>query len=664
MGIVSSLGVSLFADIAPFDDSIKQAAQLAQDAVGGFVDFGSKLTDLSAKTSIGTTELQKLAYAGSLVGVSMEQIASAATMLDKRIGSGSSGTVGAVAALNLNLDQLKGADTFTRFATVAQAFGQIENATQRAAVGSELFGRAWATILPLAKEDIHALGEEAESTFAILGEDMVRVADSAGDAFTRLSTSAKTLGSVALGTAFLEWERAIGQLSAVAYGSGLVEFFDTIGHAAGGGGVLPRNVKNLADMAPGRPSGFAGGIDTPVMNAKEIAEIEKELNRELRQSNTELDRRARSYRENATAAREFNISFGSGLGSVPGQQIPWKMPEPTFLPQVQTGISGSIASHVFGVMSFDEYMRAFPPPPPALFESLAQKMGLAAQPSLMQVGFMGARGILDSLGQGIATGDWSGFTSALSSGLQNFATSAIVSGINMLIPGLGSLLSPLISGLTGMIAGLFDRHKGRDEVVGFAESMGGFDALHAKLLQLGADGEALWIKLTQGVPSGNKDAAMAAIQQVINALNQQKVAGAAATDGLLTDLGAVPGAAGAAAMSLAQLEAMLASIQQKMGGNTGVTGGGFGGDYSGGIIDAYSAEVGRRTTGTADGSGLWNPESKWGPNWQEQIRTEAANQGVVNVTVNGTADREFASLLAREISAGGGLRTQWQGAVA
>jgi hypothetical protein len=39
------------------------------------------------------------------------------------------------------------------------------------------------------------------------------------------------------------------------------------------------------------------------------------------------------------------------------------------------------------------------------------------------------------------------------------------------------------------------------------------------------------------------------------------------------------------------------------------------------------------------------------------------NSPNVNVTVNGTADREFAKVLAREINRGGDVRTMWQGAL-
>jgi hypothetical protein len=65
---------------------------------------------------------------------------------------------------------------------------------------------------------------------------------------------------------------------------------------------------------------------------------------------------------------------------------------------------------------------------------------------------------------------------------------------------------------------------GRDLVTQFASSMGGFDALHAKLDQLTADGtadgEKLWIALTQGVGKNNPDQAQAAIDAITTALTK------------------------------------------------------------------------------------------------------------------------------------------------
>lgn len=66
--------------------------------------------------------------------------------------------------------------------------------------------------------------------------------------------------------------------------------------------------------------------------------------------------------------------------------------------------------------------------------------------------------------------------------------------------------------------------EGRKEVIKFADSFdtikpgSGFDELHDKLLELGPAGEQMWIKLTQGVPAGNKEAAERAIGEVRAAL--------------------------------------------------------------------------------------------------------------------------------------------------
>ncbi len=91
-----------------------------------------------------------------------------------------------------------------------------------------------------------------------------------------------------------------------------------------------------------------------------------------------------------------------------------------------------------------------------------------------------------------------------------------------LIPGLGALIGPALQGLTKLFSGMFGT-AGRDAVREFAAGLGGFDTLHAKLLEMGAAGEQLWIKLTQGVGRNDKDAAKAAIQEVNAALEEHRL---------------------------------------------------------------------------------------------------------------------------------------------
>jgi hypothetical protein len=65
--------------------------------------------------------------------------------------------------------------------------------------------------------------------------------------------------------------------------------------------------------------------------------------------------------------------------------------------------------------------------------------------------------------------------------------------------------------------------KGRDAVKKFAEDNGGFDALREKMNALGADGERLWVDLTQKVGKGNLEQANSAIAAIQAALDAHAV---------------------------------------------------------------------------------------------------------------------------------------------
>ena len=82
---------------------------------------------------------------------------------------------------------------------------------------------------------------------------------------------------------------------------------------------------------------------------------------------------------------------------------------------------------------------------------------------------------------------------------------------------IGSLAGPLMEQIFGMF-----QHLGRDAVKTFAGEQGGFDALHAKILVLGADGERLWIQLTQGVGKNNPQQAKQVIDEITAAWAKHK----------------------------------------------------------------------------------------------------------------------------------------------
>lgn len=102
--------------------------------------------------------------------------------------------------------------------------------------------------------------------------------------------------------------------------------------------------------------------------------------------------------------------------------------------------------------------------------------------------------------------------------------SSIFNALNQLInKGLAAILNGLkrVFGIGG---------EGRKIVRDFAQSFSpygddftaGFDALHKKLAELGAEGERLWIKLTQGVGRNNPKEAKRVVQDITEALEEQK----------------------------------------------------------------------------------------------------------------------------------------------
>jgi hypothetical protein len=101
------------------------------------------------------------------------------------------------------------------------------------------------------------------------------------------------------------------------------------------------------------------------------------------------------------------------------------------------------------------------------------------------------------------------------------ASSAFGSLLGTLGGPLGSMLTTFGIGLGKKLFSALFGSAGRDEVKKFADSFGGFDDLHTKLLSLGAAGEALWVKLTQGVGKNNPAQAKAVIEEINAAFADQ-----------------------------------------------------------------------------------------------------------------------------------------------
>lgn len=127
--------------------------------------------------------------------------------------------------------------------------------------------------------------------------------------------------------------------------------------------------------------------------------------------------------------------------------------------------------------------------------------GSALQSAVGQLGSM----VMGNLGKHlVGTADAAG-------PLFNSALGKVFAGA---LPVIGSLIGPLAGAIWGKLFGT----AGRDAVEDFAKKFKGFEGLHAVLGPLGAAGEQLWVKLTQGVGKNNPEQAKKVIAEVEAAL--------------------------------------------------------------------------------------------------------------------------------------------------
>jgi hypothetical protein len=162
-------------------------------AIRQVVDFGSRMTDLSAKTGIGTTGLQKLDLAFKQSGVSLETVTGSVTRLARNLIEGDKSTVGALRRLGLSLDSLKKMAPEQQFITVADAIGKIQNPTERAWAAMQVFGRGGAELLPGLTGHLAKTTEAFERMGLIIDEKTVKAADDFGDQMTVLTTLGRAL---------------------------------------------------------------------------------------------------------------------------------------------------------------------------------------------------------------------------------------------------------------------------------------------------------------------------------------------------------------------------------------------------------------------------------------------------------------------------------------
>lgn len=250
----------------------------------------SALSDLSVRTGIATTALQRLEFAATMSGGSVESIAGAVGRLQKTLvtaGEGSDTARAALSRLGIEASAFLALSPDAQFEAVAQAIARIESPAERATAAMAIFGKSGAELLPTLVS-IGENSEELNARFSEMGgpvsETAIAAVDEIGDSLDATKLAVKSLSIELLGLASGALTQALRVTN---------EWIGSLRILAGGGGEVERLQRKLEILQESRDSipvffnfGYVddggmvlgkGGLDAAIADVtRQIREMRKE----------------------------------------------------------------------------------------------------------------------------------------------------------------------------------------------------------------------------------------------------------------------------------------------------------------------------------------------------------------------------------------------------
>lgn len=529
-------------------DSI--ASSIRSTLIGAFsvnavINFGQELLRMgddivrtADRTGLLTDEVQRLSFIASQSGNSIEDVTAAIGQMQNRLASGDKSAVSAVKALGLSFDDLRRMNPYDQMAAIADAVGRIPDPATRAQVAMELFGRSGIALLPTLTAKFKELGDAAP----IISEDTVRALDSAGDAFDKFSLTVKVFAANLYNYAGKGFDQLVAS------------FYRMIGGLYEGTAKLVQ----LTSKIPGSSKVF-GDLNDNIASLTTTSHWYADAASSLEAGAVKATRAVTNFVPPVVAAgKAHEAAAGHTRAHVAALKE-----EIAIAPDVQHAMDLVAIAHQHQVAALDLEASSWKATENAMSGYLAKlptaNVVLGGTRNITSIVPMIAADVADNAGNltsigrdagiYISTGLSAAFQSALTNtfddlagllsgairgaasigdALKEFSTNVAKDFFGTMlsfIPGIGPALSalagPLVDGFK-KLWGHFFGTAGRDAVKDFAGSFGGFDALHATLNDLGAEGEQLWIRLTQGVGRNNPREAQAAIDAIADALARQK----------------------------------------------------------------------------------------------------------------------------------------------
>ena len=176
VGGVAAVGAATAAGIVKAGEMAgKAVASLASDSAKA----GDEIDKMSQKVGMSRKGYQEWSFVLSQNGADIKSLQGGMKTLSKNISMGSDKSVDALNALGLSMEQLQGMDREAQFETVITALQGMEDSSERAAVASQLLGRAGTGLNPLLNQSAEAtqnLRDKANELGMVMGDDAVDAA--------------------------------------------------------------------------------------------------------------------------------------------------------------------------------------------------------------------------------------------------------------------------------------------------------------------------------------------------------------------------------------------------------------------------------------------------------------------------------------------------------
>ena len=163
-------------------------------AVSSFANAGDELDKMSKRTGLSVESLGELKFAAEQSGSGLEAIEKSTKKMSSVILDANNGLAGASDALSqlgLDASDLAALSPEDQFQTIANALGNLDDASQKAALAQDVFGKAGSELIPLlneGEEGMNALRQQAVDLGGVMSGEAAASAAEFKDAQNELMT--------------------------------------------------------------------------------------------------------------------------------------------------------------------------------------------------------------------------------------------------------------------------------------------------------------------------------------------------------------------------------------------------------------------------------------------------------------------------------------------